>query len=128
VLTVPGYIDGEDIEGGRWFTDLDHRPIGRQEVFGPVLAVTTFRTDEEAVELANGTEYALVAALWTREVGRAHRLSAEIAAGQVFVTTYGAAGGIELPLGGAKRSGYGREKGFEGLLGYTQTRTVVVGI
>jgi aldehyde dehydrogenase (NAD+)/betaine-aldehyde dehydrogenase len=102
--------------------------IGQQEVFGPVLAVTTFRTDEEAVEQANATEYALVAALWTDSVGRAHRLAEEVRAGQVFVNTYGAAGGIELPFGGAKRSGYGREKGFEGLVGYTQTKTIVVGI
>ena len=102
--------------------------IGQQEVFGPVLAVTGFGSDEEAVALANGTDYALVAALWTRDVGRAHRLAADVRAGQVFVNTYGAAGGIELPFGGAKRSGYGREKGFEGLLGYTQTKTVVVGL
>ena len=93
-----------------------------------MLAVTTFRTDEEAVEQANATEYALVAALWTDSVGRAHRLAEEVRAGQVFVNTYGAAGGIELPFGGAKRSGYGREKGFEGLVGYTQTKTIVVGI
>ena len=57
----------------------------------------------------------------------AHRLAADVRAGQVFVNTYGAAGGIELPFGGWKRSGYGREKGFEGMLGYTQTKTVVVG-
>jgi len=70
----------------------------------------------------------VVAALWTRDVGRVHRLAADVRAGQVFVNTYGAAGGIELPFGGWKRSGYGREKGFEGLLGYTQTKTIVVGL
>lgn len=129
-------VTGGDAPAGAGFffppTLFDRVPvdseIGQQEVFGPVLAVTTFRTDDEAVELANATEYGLVAALWTGSVGRAHRLAAEIDAGQVFVNTYGAGGGIELPLGGTKRSGYGREKGVEGLLGYTRTKTVVVGL
>ncbi|MFB9386126.1 aldehyde dehydrogenase family protein [Pseudonocardia petroleophila] len=129
-------VTGGEAPGGAGFffppTLFDHVPvgseIGQQEVFGPVLAVTTFRTDDEAVELANATEYGLVAALWTGSVGRAHRLAAELDAGQVFVNTYGAGGGIELPLGGTKRSGYGREKGVEGLLGYTRTKAVVVGL
>lgn len=129
-------VTGGDAPDGAGFffppTLFDRVPvdseIGQQEVFGPVLAVSTFRTDDEAVELANATEYGLVAALWTGSVGRAHRLAADIDAGQVFVNTYGAGGGIELPLGGTKRSGYGREKGVEGLLGYTRTKTVVVGL
>jgi aldehyde dehydrogenase (NAD+) len=101
--------------------------IGQEEVFGPVLSVTAFGTDEEAVALANGTDYGLVAALWTRDLGRAHRLAEQVVAGQVFINTYGAGGGVDLPFGGWRGSGHGREKGFEGMLGYTQTKTIVIG-
>jgi aldehyde dehydrogenase (NAD+)/betaine-aldehyde dehydrogenase len=126
--------DDPVLAGGFFYrpTLFDHVPptatIAQEEIFGPVLAVTTFGSDAEAVELANGTDYGLVAALWTNDVGRAHRLASEIQAGQVFVNTYGAGGGIELPFGGRKRSGHGREKGFEALLGYTQTKTTVIGL
>jgi aldehyde dehydrogenase (NAD+) len=100
--------------------------IAQQEVFGPVLVVTPFDSEEEALRLANGTEYGLIAALWTRDVGRAHRMARDIRAGQIYVNTYGAGGGVELPFGGVKKSGHGREKGFEGLIGYTQVKSVVV--
>jgi aldehyde dehydrogenase (NAD+) len=102
--------------------------IGQQEVFGPVLAVTTFRDIEEAVQIANGTDYGLVAGVWTRELGTAHRMIREIVAGQVFVNTYGASGGVELPFGGFKRSGYGREKGAEGLRSFAQLKTGVIAL
>lgn len=102
--------------------------MGQEEVFGPVLSVTGFDSDEEAIELANGTSFGLVAAIWTRDIGRAHRLSQEVVAGQVFINTYGAAGGVDLPFGGWRASGYGREKGLEGLRGYTQTKTVAIGV
>lgn len=100
--------------------------IAREEVFGPVLTVIEFDTEEEAVRLANATDYALMAAIWTRDVSRALRLSAEVRAGQVYVNAFGAGGGVEYPFGGFKKSGYGREKGFEALDGYTATKTVLV--
>ncbi len=100
--------------------------IAQQEVFGPVLVISTFDTDEEAVRLANGTDYGLIAAVWTANVARAHRMARDVRAGQIYVNTYGAGGGVELPFGGVKKSGHGREKGFEGLLGYTQLKSVVV--
>lgn len=100
--------------------------IAQQEVFGPVLVAGRFDSEEEAVALANCTDYALIGAVWTRDLSRAHRVAAQVEAGQVYVNTYGAGGGVELPFGGFKKSGYGREKGVEALDAYTQTKTVVV--
>ena len=101
-------------------------PVAQDEIFGPVLALIPFRDQEEAARLANETSYGLVAGVWTRDVVKAHRLANEIEAGQVFINTYGAGGGVELPFGGRKLSGYGREKGFEGLLAFTRTKTVAI--
>ena len=100
--------------------------IAQEEVFGPVVVTLPFADDDEAVALANGTAYGLLAAVWTRDLARAHRLAARLEAGQVFVNTYGAGGGVELPFGGFKQSGYGREKGIEALDAFTQTKTVVM--
>ena len=100
--------------------------IAQEEVFGPVVVTLPFADDYEAVALANGTDYGLVTALWTQNISRAHRLAAEVDAGQIFVNTYGAGGGVELPFGGFKKSGYGREKSIEALDEYTQTKTVAV--
>lgn len=102
--------------------------IAQQEIFGPVLTVNSFHDEQEAIALANGTDYALLAALWTRDLSRAHRLAADVVAGQVYVNTYGAGGGVELPFGGFKKSGYGREKGYEALDAVTATKTVVVAL
>jgi len=85
-----------------------------------------FETEEEAIALANGTAYGLVAGIWTQDGGRQLRVARKVRAGQVFVNNYGAGGGVELPFGGMKSSGYGREKGFEGLLGFTVLKTIAV--
>lgn len=100
--------------------------IANEEVFGPVLVAIEFEDEEEAVRIANGTDYALMAAIWTRDVGRALRLSNQVRAGQVYVNSFGAGGGVEYPFGGFKKSGYGREKGFEALNAYTATKTILV--
>ncbi|MFC3285857.1 aldehyde dehydrogenase family protein [Litchfieldella rifensis] len=97
-----------------------------EELFGPVLAVQRFEDEEDAVRLANATDFGLCAGVWTRDGGRQLRLAKRIRSGQVFVNNYGAAGGIELPFGGVGRSGHGREKGFEGLKSYTQLKTIAI--
>ncbi|MET3663271.1 aldehyde dehydrogenase family protein [Aquamicrobium ahrensii] len=99
--------------------------IAREEVFGPVLSLFSFEGEDEAVRLANGTDYGLVAGVWTRDGARQHRLAKRVRAGQVFVNSYGAGGGVELPFGGFGRSGHGREKGFEALYDMSATKTVV---
>ncbi len=106
------------------FTDV--RPemaIAQQEFFGPVLVVLAFDTSDEAIEIANGTDYGLAAGVYTRDLRLAHWTAERLIAGQVYVNEWWA-GGIETPFGGTKRSGYGREKGQEALLGYVQTKNV----
>jgi acyl-CoA reductase-like NAD-dependent aldehyde dehydrogenase len=100
--------------------------VAKEEIFGPVLAITTFDDVEEAAALANRSEYGLVAGVWTRDINKAMMLASRIKTGQVYVNTYGAGGGVELPFGGYKKSGYGREKGLESLLSYTQVKNVCV--
>lgn len=109
------------------FTDVDPAAeIAREEVFGPVVVSSAFHSVEEAVALANGTDYGLIAAVWTRDLDTAHVMADEILAGQVYLNTYGAGGGVEYPFGGFKKSGHGREKGFEALDAFCQTKTVIV--
>lgn len=101
--------------------------IARQEVFGPVLSILTFEDPEEAISIANGTDYGLCAGVYTRDLATAHWAADRLVAGQVFVNEW-FAGGIETPFGGMKRSGYGREKGQEALLNYVQTKNVGIRI
>ena len=102
-----------------------HR-LAQEEVFGPVLAAMAFRDEDEAVVLANATQFGLVAGVWTRDGARQFRMAKRVKSGQVFINNYGAGGGVELPFGGVKSSGYGREKGFEALYGFTTLKTVAI--
>lgn len=99
--------------------------LAQEEVFGPVLAAMPFNNEAHAIELANGTVYGLLAAVWTENGGRQQRVSKALKCGQVFVNSFGAGGGVELPFGGVKRSGHGREKGFMALEEMSTTKTVI---
>ena len=96
------------------------------EVFGPVLTLLTFEDEADAVSLANATDFGLMAAVWSANGSRALRVARRIKAGQVYVNAFGAGGGIELPFGGMKKSGHGREKGFAALHDMSQLRTTIV--
>ncbi|PLC51775.1 aldehyde dehydrogenase [Pollutimonas subterranea] len=96
-----------------------------QEIFGPVLVVVPFETEAQAIELANATEYGLMAAVWTENGGRQQRVARAMQAGQVYINSFGAGGGVELPFGGVKKSGHGREKGFIALEELSTTKTIV---
>src|SRR5262245_8493887 len=100
--------------------------VAQEEIFGPVLAMIEFDELEQAAEIANRSQYGLVAGIWTRDINKAMSLASRIKSGQVYINTYGAGGGVELPFGGYKKSGYGREKGLESLASYTQVKNVCI--
>ncbi|PYS94361.1 MAG: betaine-aldehyde dehydrogenase [Acidobacteria bacterium] len=141
---VLSYIDKGKAEGARLVTGGSRAPgrgyfvrptifddvrggmtIAREEIFGPVLSVIRFRDLEEVVRAANDTAYGLAAAVWTRDIKKAHRAARLLQAGTVWVNTYGLYDSA-APFGGYKMSGFGRELGHHGLMEYTQTKTVWV--
>ena len=102
-----------------------HR-LACEEVFGPVLVALPFTNEADAIRLANATDFGLVAGVWTKDGGRQLRMARALHSGQVFINNYGAGGGVELPFGGVKHSGHGREKGVAALHGFTTLKTVVL--
>jgi len=101
----------------------DHA-LAQDEIFGPVQVAIAFQDEAQALAIANGTDYGLVASVWTANGARQMRMAKAIRSGQVFINNYGAGGGVELPFGGVGKSGHGREKGFEALYGFTTLKTV----
>ena len=98
--------------------------LAQEEIFGPVQTLIPFKDEDDAIEIANGTDYGLVSSIWTTDGSRQMRLAKKINTGQVFINNYGAGGGVELPFGGVKKSGHGREKGFEALYGFSKLKTI----
>ena len=97
--------------------------IAGTEVFGPVLSVLKTGSEDEAINIANSTEYRLVGSIFTTDIDAAHRATRRIRAGQIFINEW-FAGGVETPFGGFGKSGYGREKGREALWNYVQTKNI----
>ena len=131
-FAAEGVIVADAPSGGNYVKPLlirdvppDHA-VAQEELFGPVLAVMPFQDEEQAVELANGTPFGLVSGVWTQDGERQFRMAKKLKSGQVFVNNYGAGGGVELPFGGVKLSGHGREKGFEALYGFSVTKTIAI--
>jgi len=124
ILAFGGSADDERFFGPTVFDGV--RPESRlfqEEVFGPVLAVTSFDTEEEAVALANAVPFGLAAGIWTRDIARGHRVASRVQAGTVWVNTYRVTL-PQSPFGGYKASGWGRESGFEGIKEYLQVKSV----
>ena len=101
--------------------------VAQEEVFGPFVTVTPFKSDEEALAIANSTEYGLGSGLWTRDLARAHKVAQTIRAGMVWVNSYKRVN-PGSPFGGIGQSGYGREMGFEAMRDYTETRSIWVNV
>ena len=124
-IIVEGAPSGGAYVAPTLFTDVDPNHIlAQQEIFGPVQVIIPFDTEEDGIRIANGTDFGLVAAIWTVDGARQMRLAKRLRAGQVFINNYGAGGGVELPFGGVGLSGHGREKGFEALYGFSTLKTV----
>jgi aldehyde dehydrogenase (NAD+) len=129
-IAARGSIDSDAPAGGHFLQPTllsrvapDNR-LAQDEIFGPVQVVIPFDSEEEAIAIANGTDFGLVAGIWTSHGGRQMRLAKAIRSGQVFINNYGAGGGVELPFGGTGKSGHGREKGMEALYGFSVLKTV----
>lgn len=143
---VMGYIDTAEREGATVVTggaraDMDgyfvtptviadvddSMTVVREEIFGPVLVAQRFDSEDEAVQMANGSEYGLAGGIWSRDIAQAHRLATRMKGGSIFINSYGLADPA-MPFGGMKSSGWGRENGLEALDSYLETKSVYVPI
>jgi len=131
LVTGGGRAPGEDLAKGFFiqptiFAEVDNAmPIAQEEIFGPVLSIIPFDTEDEAIEIANTTRYGLASGVWTTNLNRALRVSKAIRAGTVWVNTYRAVA-VQVPFGGIKESGFGRERGEAALDEFTAPKNVMI--
>lgn len=118
--------------GGGWYIEptvytgvSNDMTLAKEEIFGPILCVIPFKDEADALRLANDSEFGLGAGIWSRDIGRVHRVAAGLEAGRIVVNEY-SGGFVQTPCGGFKQSGYGREQGIDALSHYTQLKSVII--
>lgn len=117
--------DGSYIEPTVYTGVTNDMEIAREEIFGPVVSVIPFKDEADAIRIANNSELGLAAGIWSRDIGRVHRVAGRLEAGRIVVNEYGG-GFVQTPCGGFKFSGYGREQGIDALADYTQLKSVII--
>lgn len=129
---IGGRVADDPRLGGGWYIEptvytgvTNDMEIAREEIFGPVVCVIPFRDEADAIRLANASDFGLSAGIWSRDIGRVHRVAGQLEAGRIVVNEYGG-GFVQTPCGGYKSSGYGREQGIDALSHYTQLKSVII--
>ncbi|AHZ73136.1 MULTISPECIES: aldehyde dehydrogenase [Pseudomonas] len=125
VASHPGFENGWYIEPTVYTGVTNDMTLAREEIFGPIVCVIPFKDEADALRIANDSEFGLGAGIWSRDIGRVHRVAANLEAGRIVVNEY-SGGFVQTPCGGFKQSGYGREQGVDALSHYTQLKSVII--